>query len=219
VGQKVHPYGLRIKIIRDWNSKWFARKNYAEYLHEDLQIRKIIIQRLSHAGISKVEIERFPRRLRVNIKAARPGIIIGRRGSEVEKLKALIQSQTDKTVFINIVEVKQPERDAQLIAEGIGVQLVRRVSVRRAMKKAQQAAMQSGALGVKIMCSGRLGGSEMARKEMYHQGRVPLHTLRADIDYGFYSAVTSYGTIGVKVWVFNGEVIGKGPVATMGEES
>ncbi len=209
MGQKVHPYGLRIGIIRDWTSKWFSKRNYADWLHEDLRIKNLIRRRLAHAGISKVEIERFPRRLRVNIHTARPGIIIGRRGGEVEKVKALVQSMTDKTVFINIVEVKTPEKDAQLIAESIGSQLVRRVAFRRAMKKAQQSALSAGALGIKICCSGRLGGSEMARREVYRNGRVPLHTLRADIDYGFHTAVTTYGAIGVKVWVFHGEVIGK----------
>ena len=217
MGQKVHPYGFRLGIIRDWKSKWFSKRNYAEWLHEDLRIKDLIRKRLAHAGISKVEIERFPRRLRVNIHAARPGIIIGRRGGEVEKMKALVQSMTDKTVFLNIVEVKQPESDAQLISESIGSQLVRRVSFRRAMKKAQQSAMSAGALGVKVCCSGRLGGSEMARTETHRIGRVPLHTLRADIDYGYHTAVTSYGTIGVKVWVFHGEVIGRQPVAAGGE--
>ncbi len=206
MGQKVHPYGFRVGIYKNWKSRWYAEKGYANLLNEDLRIRKAIKKRLFHAGISEVEIERFTQRLRINIMAARPGIIIGRKGVEVERLKKLISALTDLQIHINIREIKQPELDAQLQAESIALQLQRRVSFRRAMKRAQQATMQAGALGIKIMVSGRLGGAEMSRTEWYREGRVPLHTLRADIDYGFTEAKTTYGQIGVKVWIFKGEL-------------
>ena len=206
MGQKVHPYGFRVGIYKNWKSRWYAEKGYAKLLNEDLRIRKAIKKRLFHAGISEVEIERFTQRLRINIMAARPGIIIGRKGVEVERLKKLISALTDLQIHINIREIKQPELDAQLQAESVALQLQRRVSFRRAMKRAQQATMQAGALGIKIMVSGRLGGAEMSRTEWYREGRVPLHTLRADIDYGFTEAKTTYGQIGVKVWIFKGEL-------------
>jgi small subunit ribosomal protein S3 len=209
MGQKVNPIGLRLGGIKTWNSKWFATKqNYADFLHEDLEIRRLIKTRLSHAGISKIEIERFTQRMRVNIFTARPGIIIGRKGQEVEKLKKFLTKRTGKQILLNIKEIKNPETDAQLVAEAIAQQLVRRVSFRRAMKRAEQAALQGGAQGIKIMCAGRLGGAEMSRTEWYRSGRIPLHTLRADIEYGLSVAKTTYGTIGVKVWIFKGEIVG-----------
>lgn len=206
MGQKVHPYGFRVGIYKNWKSRWFAEKDYADLLHEDLTIRKAIKERLFHAGISEVEIERFTRRMRINIMAARPGIIIGRKGIEVERLKKMLASMTERQIHINIREIKSPELDAQLQAESIALQLERRVSFRRALKRAMQASMQAGALGVKMMVTGRLGGAEMSRREWYREGRVPLHTLRADIDYGFTEAKTTYGRIGVKVWVYKGEL-------------
>ncbi|MFB3788791.1 MAG: 30S ribosomal protein S3 [bacterium] len=206
MGQKVHPYGFRVGIFRNWKSRWYAEKDYAGLLHEDLKIREAIKQRLFHAGISEVEIERFTQRMRINIYAARPGIIIGRKGVEVERLKKLLNSMTDRQIHINIREIKHPELDAQLQAESIALQLERRVSFRRAMKRAQQATMQIGALGIKVMVAGRLGGAEMSRTEWYREGRVPLHTLRADVDYGFAEARTTYGRIGVKVWIYKGEL-------------
>ena len=209
MGQKVHPTGLRLGTVKTWNSKWFAnRQNYADFLHEDLEIRRLIKKRLHHAGISKIEIERFTQRIRVNIHTARPGIIIGRKGQEVEKLKKFLGNRTAKQVLLNIREIKTAELDAQLVAESIAQQLERRVSFRRAMKRAESAALQAGAQGIKIMCAGRLGGAEMSRTEWYRSGRIPLHTIRADIDYGFAVGRTTYGTIGVKVWIFKGEVVG-----------
>jgi len=212
VGQKVHPYGFRVGIFRNWKSRWYAEKDYAGLLHEDLKIREAIKQRLFHAGISEVEIERFTQRMRINIYAARPGIIIGRKGVEVERLKKLLNSMTDRQIHINIREIKHPELDAQLQAESIALQLERRVSFRRAMKRVQQATMQAGAQGVKVMVAGRLGGAEMSRTEWYREGRVPLHTLRADVDYGFAEARTTYGRIGVKVWIYKGELSSLHPV-------
>ncbi len=209
MGQKVHPTGLRLGTVKTWNSKWFAnRQNYADFLHEDLEIRRLIKKRLHHAGISKIEIERFTQRIRVNIHTARPGIIIGRKGQEVEKLKKFLGNRTGKQVLLNIREIKTAELDSQLVAESIAQQLERRVSFRRAMKRAESAALQAGAQGIKIMCAGRLGGAEMSRTEWYRSGRIPLHTIRADIDYGFAVGRTTYGTIGVKVWIFKGEVVG-----------
>lgn len=205
MGQKVHPYGFRVGIFKNWKSRWFAEKDYAVLLHEDLRIRKAIKERLFHAGISEVEIERFTQRMRINIQAARPGIIIGRKGVEVERLKKILSDMTERQIHINIREIKHPELDAQLQAESIALQLQRRVSFRRAMKRAQQASMQAGALGFKVMVAGRLGGAEMSRTEWYREGRVPLHTLRADVDYGFAEAKTTYGQIGVKVWLYKGE--------------
>lgn len=206
MGQKVHPYGFRVGIYKNWKSRWYAEKDYSVLLHEDLKIRKAIKERLYHAGISEVEIERFTQRMRINIYAARPGIIIGRKGVEVERLKKMLSSLTERQIHINIREIKNAELDAQLQAEAIALQLERRVSFRRAMKRAQQATMQAGALGIKVMVAGRLGGAEMSRTEWYREGRVPLHTLRADVDYGFAEARTTYGRIGVKVWIYKGEV-------------
>jgi len=209
LGQKVHPVGFRLGIIRTWESKWYAEKDYSQLLHEDIKLREYLKQRLFHAGISKIEIERAASKAKVNISAARPGIIIGKKGSEVEALKRELAKLTDKEVFINIVEVRKPEVDAQLVAESVALQLVRRVAFRRAMKKAVGQALKFGAEGIKIECSGRLGGAEMSRREWYREGRVPLHTLRADIDYGFAEAKTTYGIIGVKVLIFKGEILGK----------
>jgi small subunit ribosomal protein S3 len=207
LGQKVHPVGFRLGIIRTWESRWYAEKSYSALLHEDLKLRDYLKKRLHHAGISKVEIERAASKAKVNIFAARPGIIIGKKGSEVEALKKDLAKLTDKEIFINIQEVRKPEIDAQLVAENVALQLERRVAFRRAMKKAVSQALKFGAEGVKIECSGRLGGAEMSRREWYREGRVPLHTLRADIDYGFAEAKTTYGIIGVKVLVFKGEIL------------
>lgn len=209
MGQKVHPIGFRLGIIRTWESKWYAEKNYSELLHEDIKLRNYLKKRLYHAGISKIEIERAANKAKVNISAARPGIIIGKKGSEVEALKQELAKLTDKEVFINIQEVRKPEIDAQLVAENVALQLERRVAFRRAMKKAVTQSLKFGAQGIKIECSGRLGGAEMSRREWYREGRVPLHTLRADIDYGFAEAKTTYGIIGVKVLIFKGEILRK----------
>jgi small subunit ribosomal protein S3 len=210
LGQKVHPIGFRLGTIKDWNSKWFAEKDYATLLHEDLTIRKYVCNKLSHAAVSRVEIERVANKaskVKVNIYTARPGIIIGKKGSEVEGLKNKLQAMTHKEIIINIKEIRKAETDAQLVAENVAFQLQRRVAFRRAMKRSVSSALRLGAQGIKIACSGRLGGHEMARREWYREGRVPLHTIRADIDYGFAEARTTYGIIGVKVWVFNGEVL------------
>ena len=209
MGQKVNPIGLRLGIVKTWYSKWYSDKDYSKNLHEDLHIRKFIHSELKHAGISRVEIERAADQIRVNIHTARPGIIIGTRGAEVDRIKKAVQTMTDKQVFLNIREVKDAETDAQLVSESIAIQLERKVSFRRAMKKALSGALRSGAKGVRINCAGRLGGAEMSRREFYLEGRVPLHTLRADIDYGYSIARTTYGTIGVKVWIFKGEIMPK----------
>ncbi|HKK01224.1 MAG TPA: 30S ribosomal protein S3 [Desulfuromonadales bacterium] len=209
MGQKVHPIGFRLGVIRTWDSKWYAEADYAKLLHEDIKLRDYLKKRLFHAGISKIEIERAASKAKVNIYAARPGIIIGKKGSEVEALKKELAKLTDKEVFINIQEVRKPEIDAQLLAENVALQLERRVAFRRAMKKGVSQALKFGALGVKIHCGGRLGGAEIARTEWYREGRVPLHTLRADIDYGFAEAKTTYGIIGVKVLIFKGEVLSR----------
>jgi small subunit ribosomal protein S3 len=206
VGQKVHPYGFRLGIINGWQSAWFAERNYAAMLHEDLRIRDHIKKKLHHAGISRIVIERRADKMAVNIHTARPGILIGKRGADVEALRKEISSFTTNEVFINIREVRKAELDAQLIAENVALQLERRVAFRRAMKKALASAMKFGAQGAKIRTAGRLGGSEMSRKESYREGRVPLHTLRAEIDFGLAVARTTYGVIGVKVWVFTGYV-------------
>ena len=208
MGQKVHPIGFRLGVIRTWESNWYAEKNYSKLLHEDLKLRNYLKERLHHAGIAKVEIERAAGKAKINIFAARPGIIIGKKGSEVELLKKELAKLTDKEVFINIQEVRKPEIDAQLVAENVALQLERRVAFRRAMKKAVSQSLKFGAEGIKIECSGRLGGAEMSRREWYREGRVPLHTLRADIDYGFAEAKTTYGIIGVKVLIFQGEILG-----------
>ena len=204
MGQKVNPVGLRLGIVNTWSSRWFAGKGYADQLHEDIRVRAYIKKSLSHAGVSRVEIERAAKRLRINIHTARPGIIIGKKGAEIDKLMKSLQDLTGKEVFINILEVRKPEIDAQLVAENIALQLERRVSFRRAMKRSVLSAMRFGAEGIKVMAAGRLAGHEIARSEWYREGRVPLHTLRADIEYGLAEAKTTYGVIGVKVWVFRG---------------
>ena len=207
MGQKVNPVGLRLGYIKKWQSVWFADKKYSELLHEDLQIRKYLKKKLYHAGISKIEIERAANKAKVNIYSARPGVIIGKKGSEIEKLKAEIEKFSQAEIIINILEVRKPEVDAQLVAENVAMQLERRVAFRRAMTKCVGYALKFGAKGIKIACSGRLGGAEMSRSEWYREGRVPLHTLRADIDYGFIEAHTAYGLIGVKVFIFHGEIL------------
>lgn len=210
MGQKVHPYGLRIGIIKGWKSQWFAdKKAYTSYLLEDVKIRKYIQKRLSQAAVSDIEIERASNNIRIKIHSARPGVIIGRRGAEIDKLKEELQNMTQKEIAIDILEVKDPALSAQLVAENIAFQIEKRIPFRRAMKRAVQTAMSNGAAGIKIMCSGRLGGAEIARREGYKEGKVPLHTLRADVDYGFDEALTTYGLIGVKVWIYKGEVIQK----------
>lgn len=209
MGQKIHPKGMRIGIIRDWDARWFAVKDYADLLHEDLQIRSYIKKQFKDAGVSRVEIERAANRIKVTIHTAKPGMVIGRGGTEVDRLRDELEGRTGKQVNVNIIEIKSPELDAQLVAEGVALQLVRRVSFRRAIKQAAQRCMRGRALGVKIMVSGRLGGSEMSRTEWTSEGSVPLHTLRADIDYGFAEAFTTYGQIGVKVWIYKGEVMPK----------
>jgi small subunit ribosomal protein S3 len=205
VGQKTHPYGFRLVYNKSWHSRWYAESNYADTLHEDLELRRQLKERLSHAGVSEIDIERAADRLRLTIYTSRPGIIIGRKGAEVDKLRDDLQKQLGRDVHINIQEVQRPELDAQLVAESIAGQLMRRVSFRRAMKKAMEASFRFGAKGVKIMVAGRLGGHEIARTEWYQEGRLPLHTLRADIDFGLAESKTSYGVIGVKVWVYKGD--------------
>lgn len=206
MGQKVHPIGFRLGVIHDWQSKWFNTKDYARDLHEDLKIRDFILKTLNYAAISKVIIERFGEKIRLKIHTARPGVVIGKNGAEVEKLRRSLEELTSKDIQIDIHEIRQPELDAQLVAENIALQLEKRVSFRRAMKQAVAAAIRFGAKGVKVSCGGRLAGAEIARTEWYREGRVPLHTIRADLDYGFSEAGTSYGRIGVKVWIFKGEV-------------
>ena len=207
MGQKVNPIGFRLGGIKTWRSQWFAEKAYSDLLHEDIQIRRFLKKKLFHASISKVEIERAANKAKINIYAARPGIIIGKKGAEIEKLKKEIEGFSKSDIIINILEVRKPEIDAQLVAENVASQLERRVAFRRAMKKCVTAAMKFGAKGIRVNCAGRLGGAEMARSEWYREGRVPLHTLRADIDYGFTEARTAYGAIGVKVLIFHGEVL------------
>lgn len=206
MGQKVHPTGFRLGINKTWQSNWYAKKNYGDQLHEDIFIRNYIKKQLYHAGVPKIEIERASNRLKINIYTSRPGIIIGKKGSEVDRLKEELFRLTDKQIVINIIEVRKAELDAQLVAENIAMQLERRVSYRRAMKKSVTSSMRFGAQGIKIHCAGRLGGAEMARREWYKEGRIPLQTLRADIDYGFAVSKTLYGIIGIKVWIFKGEV-------------
>jgi small subunit ribosomal protein S3 len=207
VGQKVNPKGFRVGIIRDWEGRWYANRNYSELLHEDLKIRKYIKQKLKIAGVPKVEIERAANRVKISIHAAKPGIVIGRGGTEVENLRKTLEAMTGKQIAVNIVEIKKPELDAQLVAENVAAQLEKRTSFRRAMKQTVQRSIRQGAQGIKIQCGGRLGGAEIARSEWYHEGKVPLHTLRADIDYGFAEANTTYGKIGIKVWLYKGEVL------------
>ncbi len=211
MGQKVHPYGFRLGIIKDWRSRWYSEKDYAANLQEDLRIRSYVKQRLIHAGVSAVEIERKSNRVHVIIHTARPGIVIGKKGAEIENLKKDLKNFTVKDVAITIQEIRRPETDAQLTAENVAMQLERRVAFRRAMKKTVLSSMKLGAKGIKIHVAGRLGGAEMARSEWYREGRVPLHTLRADIEYGFAEARTTYGKIGVKVWIYKGEVLPSAP--------
>jgi small subunit ribosomal protein S3 len=207
LGQKVNPIGFRLGINKTWSSQWFAEKNYSELLHEDIKIKKYLKGKFYHAGISRIEIERAADKAKVNIHAARPGILIGRKGSEIEKLKKDLEKISQSDPIINILEVRKPEIDAQLVAENISLQLERRVAFRRAMRRSVTSAMKFGAKGIRVTCSGRLGGAEMARREWYREGKVPLHTLRANIDYGFAEAHTTYGLIGVKVLIFHGEVL------------
>ncbi|HHU64085.1 MAG TPA: 30S ribosomal protein S3 [Clostridiales bacterium] len=210
MGQKVHPHGLRVGVIKDWDAKWFVSdKDFADTLLEDVKLRKYIKKRLYDAGISRIEIERAANKVKINIYTAKPGIVIGKGGAGVDSLKKDLEKLSDKNILINIVEVKVPEIDAQLVAENIAAQLEKRISYRRAMKQAMGRAMKAGAKGIKTLCSGRLGGAEMARSEGYHEGTIPLQTLRADIDYGFAEAHTTYGRIGVKVWIYKGEVLPK----------
>jgi len=210
LGQKVNPIGLRLGIVKTWESRWYAGKNYADYILEDYKIRKFIKKRLYHAGISKIEIERSSKRVRLRIFTSRPGIVIGKKGSEIALFKKELEKIVSHEVIIDIQEVRKPEIDAQLVAENIALQIIRRVAFRRAMKRGISSAMRFGAQGIKIICSGRLGGAEMARTEQYREGRIPLHTLRADIDYGFIDARTTYGIIGIKVFIFKGEILKKG---------
>ena len=207
MGQKTHPIGFRLGITRTWDSKWFEEKNYANWLHEDLRLRELVKKKHYSAGISRVEIERAASKVKVNIYTARPGIVIGKKGAGIEQLKRELQKLTENEVFINIQEIRKAEIDAQLVAENIGTQLERRIAFRRAMKKAVTIAMKFGAKGIRVACSGRLGGAEMSRYELYLEGRVPLHTLRADVEYGFATGKTRQGTIGVKCWIFKGEVL------------
>jgi small subunit ribosomal protein S3 len=207
LGQKVNPISFRLGVIKTWDSKWYAKAGYSALLHEDLKLRDFLKKRLHHSGVSKIEIERAANKAKINIFTARPGLIIGKKGSEVETLKKDLAKLTDKEIFLNIQEVRKPELDAQLVAESVALQLERRIAFRRAMKKSVTSALKFGAKGIRITCSGRLGGAEMSRTEWYREGRVPLHTLRADIDYGFAEAKTTYGIIGVKVLIFKGEVL------------
>jgi small subunit ribosomal protein S3 len=207
LGQKTHPIGNRLGIIKTWDSRWYAKKGYNEFLIEDILMRKFLKDRLFHAGVPKIEIERAGNNMRVIIHTARPGIIIGKKGIEVEKLRKDLKHMTEKEVAIDIKEIRKPEIDAQLVAENIALQLEKRIAFRRAMKKAVASALRFGTLGVKISCSGRLAGAEIARSEWYREGRVPLHTLRADIDYGFAEARTTYGLIGIKVWMYHGDIL------------
>ena len=207
MGQKTHPHGFRLGIVKTWKSRWYAERNFGDLLGEDETIRKYIHQRLGHAAVANVEIERKPQKIVVTIHTARPGVVIGKRGAEVDKLRDELAQLTGKEAAINVEEIKRPELSAQLVGDNIAHQLTQRISFRRAMKRAVQSAMRMGAQGIKIRVSGRLGGAEIARTEAYHEGRVPLHTLRAEIDYATSTAKTTYGTIGIKVWIFKGEVI------------
>ena len=207
MGQKVNPHGLRVGVIKDWDSKWYAEKDFADYLVEDHEIRTYLKKRLYSAGVSKIEIERASDRVKIIVFTAKPGVVIGKGGSEIEKVKAEVQKMTAKKVFVDIKEVKRPDREAQLVAESIAQQLENRVSFRRAMKSTMSRSMKAGVKGIKTSCSGRLGGADMARTEFYSEGTIPLQTLRADIDYGFAEADTTYGKVGVKVWIYKGEVL------------
>ena len=212
MGQKVNPIGMRLGIVKTWESRWYAGKKYADYILEDYKIRQFIKDKLYHAGIAKVEIERSAKRVRLRVFTSRPGIVIGKKGAEISLLKKELESIITSEVLIDIQEVRKPELDAQLVAENIALQIIRRVAFRRAMKRGISSAMRFGAEGIKVICSGRLGGAEMARTEQYREGRVPLHTLRADIDYGFTAARTTYGIIGIKVFIFKGEILKKDPI-------
>ena len=214
MGQKINPIGFRVGIYKEWNSRWYGEKDYAKFLHEDLKIRKFVKEKLKHAGISKIDIERTASNTRIIIHTAKPGIVIGKRGAEIDILKKDVGRFVGRDIDIDIQEVRRPDTDAQLVAENVALQLERRVAFRRAMKKAVTTAMKLGAKGIKIMCAGRLGGAEIARTEWYRDGRVPLHTLRADIDYGFTEAMTTYGIIGVKTWIFKGEIIPASPAVS-----
>ena len=206
MGQKTHPYGFRLGVTKPWRSRWFAKRDYSRLLHEDLKLKRDLKKQLAHAGVSNIEVERMANKLRITIYTSRPGIIIGRKGSEIDKLKADIQKRTNREVYINIQEIQRPELDSQLVAENIAAQLERRIAFRRAMKKAMESAFRFGAKGIKVRVGGRLNGAEIARSEWYQDGRLPLHTLKADIDYGFAEANTTYGKIGVKVWLYKGEM-------------
>ena len=214
MGQKVHPYGFRLGVTKTWRSRWFAKHDYAKLLEEDLELKKMLRNRLKSAGLSSIEVDRPGNKLRITIRTSRPGIIIGRKGSEIEKLKAILAKRTKREVFIDIQEVHKPELDAQLVTESIALQLEKRVAFRRAMRKAVDSALRFGCKGIKVRVSGRLNGAEIARTEWYLQGRLPLHTLRADIDYGITEARTKYGAIGIKVWIFRGEILTKGEKIT-----
>ena len=207
MGQKVNPIGFRLGIHRDWDSRWFARKEYKDFVLEDYHIRRFLKKRLSQAGVSKIEIERAASKVRIKIHTARPGLVIGKKGAEIENVKRDLEKRINREIILDIQEVRKPEVDAQLVAENVAMQLVRRISFRRAMKKSVTSALRFGVQGIKIACSGRLGGAEMARREWYRKGRVPLHTIRADIDYGFAEAFTTYGVVGVKVTLFKGEIL------------
>jgi small subunit ribosomal protein S3 len=214
LGQKVNPIGLRLGIVKTWESRWYAGKKYADYIYEDYKIRKFLKKKIYHAGVSRIEIERSTRRVRLRIFTSRPGIVIGKKGSEIAQLKKELEQLVSQEVSIDIQEVRKPETDAQLVAENVAMQIERRVAFRRAMKRGITSAMRFGAEGVKIISAGRLGGAEMARREVYREGRVPLHTLRADIDYGFAEAKTAYGIIGIKVFIFKGEILKKESLMT-----
>lgn len=214
MGQKVNPIGLRLNIVRTWESNWYADKDYAKYLLEDQKIRKFVKKRLYHAGIAAINIARTGEKVRIKLHVARPGIVIGKKGAEIEVLKSEIEKRINRACIVDIQEVRRPEANAQLVAENVAMQLERRVAFRRVMKKAVNIALKFGAKGIKISCSGRLGGAEMSRTEWYREGRVPLHTLRADLDYGMAEAKTTYGLIGVKVWVFKGEILSEADIQT-----
>ena len=213
MGQKVNPIGLRLGINRTWDSRWFAGDGYAKLLHEDIKLRDYLMSRLSQAGVSRIVVERPAKKARITIQSARPGVVIGKKGADIEKLRTELSKMTGSEVALNIVEIRKPEVDARLVAENIAQQLERRVAFRRAMKRAVQSAMRLGAEGIRITCGGRLGGTEIARVEWYREGRVPLHTLRADVDFGTATARTTYGTCGVKVWIFKGEILAHDPMA------
>jgi len=217
VGQKTHPIGFRLGVVRTWNSRWYAEKNFADLLYEDMVLRRYLRKRLGHASLSSVGIERTVREVTINLFTARPGVVIGKKGEEVERLRGELQHLTGKEIYINIREIKRPEVDAQLVAENIARQLEKRVAFRRAMKKAVSSAMRLGTLGIKIQCGGRLGGAEIARVEKTREGRIPLQTLRADIDYAQARAETTYGTIGIKVWIFKGEILKKDEINSQHE--